>query len=148
MLKKKKGNQEIDSLKNQLARALADYDNFTKRVEREREATRLATAGRFISKFLPILDMLWEAQNHLKDEGIALTIKRFEDELAAEGIESINPARGAEFDGELHEAVDTSTEEELKNGQIISTAQRGWKFKDGFVIRHAKVVVNKKEENK
>jgi len=143
MPKAHKQSEEVVSLKSQLARALADYDNFRKRTEAREESLRLVITARFIGRFLPILDMLYAAQAHLNDSGIALTIKEFEDVLSSEGVEPISPKEGEEFNEELHEAVDTGVSEGLKDGQIINCVLVGWEFRDGNVIRHAKVVVNK-----
>ncbi len=77
---KTKGKEEIQAneLKAQLARALADYDNLRKRTQVEIEdKVRLAKA-RLTLKFISIFDMLEEAQEHLKDGGLAITIKEFE----------------------------------------------------------------------
>jgi len=143
MPKKDTKNREAEQLKEQLVRALADYDNFRKRTEREREDLKFVVTARVLSRFLPILDMLYEAQKHLNDSGIALTIKEFEDTLRDEEVEVISPGEGENFNEQLHEAIDTGNKEGLKDGQIINCVLRGWKFKEGLVIRHAKVKVAK-----
>ena len=58
--------EETDVLKNQLARALADYDNLRKRIEREKEDLEKLAGLKLILRILPILDNLRAAQNHLK----------------------------------------------------------------------------------
>lgn len=129
-------------LKNQLARALADYDNLRKRVEREREQVEKIAGAKFALRALSVFDMLEEAQKHLKDSGIALTIEEFEKVLKDEGIEKIEAGPGKKFNEELHEAVEI-----VKNGKdnkIAGVVLTGWKFRDGPVIRPAKVKVNKK----
>jgi molecular chaperone GrpE (heat shock protein) len=85
--------------------------------------------------------MLYGAQEHLNDSGLALTIKELEDTLKAEGIEKIEPKAGEEFSEELHEATEVGKKEGLKENQIIECVMRGWKFISGQVIRHAKVKV-------
>lgn len=146
MLKKKASiekNNETEILKDQLARALADYDNFKKRIEKRENELKYIFVGQVVNRLLSVFDMLYEAHNHLNDPGLALTIKELEDTLKAEGIEKISPKTGEEFDENLHEAVEVVKNEELKDGQIADCALVGWKFLTGPVIRHAKVVVNK-----
>ena len=105
--KKDKENQEVELLKSQLARALADYDNLTKRVERERRESVEYSNLKLILKLLPVLDMLYEAQKHLNDSGIGLTIKEFEEVFKSEGLERITIKNGESvFDESLHEAIE------------------------------------------
>lgn len=154
-MKKEKGTRktlgdskktEVELLREQLARALADYDNFRKRTEREREELKAFLTGKLVVRFLPVLDQLYEAQKHLKDGGLALTINSFEETLKSEGIERIEPKEGEDFNEELHEAIEVGKNEKLGDGQVIECVLRGWRFSGGNVIRHAKVKVNKKEE--
>jgi molecular chaperone GrpE len=131
--------KEADQLKVQLARALADYDNLQKRAERERrELTEIANL-KLIIKFLPIHDMLVDAQEHLRDSGIAITIKEFEDALAQEGVEKFISQKGDKFDETTQEAVElVSGGEKAKIAQSVAS---GWKYKNGFIIRPEKVKV-------
>jgi len=135
-------NGELD-LKNQLARALADYDNLRKRIEREKEDLEKLAGLKFILRLLPLLDNLRSAQNHLKDAGLAITIGEFENIIKEEGIEEIKPNKGDLFDHNLHEVIDVveNSQEENKIEEVVLS---GWKFRDGIVIRHAKVKVGKK----
>ena len=139
-------NIEAEVLKNQLARALADYDNLLKRVEREKEGLEKIVGLRLILRLLPILDNLRQAQNHLKDAGLAITIGEFESLLKDEGIEEIKVTKGDEFDHNLHEVTEVveNSQEENKIEELVLS---GWRFTDGTVIRHAKVKVGKKAVN-
>lgn len=139
----KKQNEEVNALREQLARSLADYDNFRKRTLERADQEKLIITSRVIGRFLPILDMLDEAQKHLNDGGLALTIKEFEDTLKSEGIEVIDPKKGEEFTEDLHDVVEVVNIEGIENNKVTETVMRGWKFMDGPVIRHAKVKVNK-----
>ncbi len=141
-MKGKKEKDEIQELRGQLARALADYDNLQKRTEKEKqEWTKFANKD-LVSKFLPIYDMILSAQKHLGDPGIAIVVSNFENILAEEGIEIIRPKVGEKFDEGLHEALDVDeTDDPSKAGKISSLVLPGFKFKDGMIIRHAKVNV-------
>ena len=131
------------SLKNQLARALADYDNLRKRVEREKEDWEKLASLKLILRLLPVLDNLRQAQNHLEDAGLAITIGELENLLRDEGIEEIKPNKGDSFDHNLHEVIEV-VEKCKEENKIEDVVLSGWKFKDGIVIRHAKVKVCQK----
>ncbi|CAN5313274.1 nucleotide exchange factor GrpE [soil metagenome] len=141
---KKEVNPEIELLKAQLARTLADYDNLVKRTEADKSNwIKFATQG-FIQDLLPVLDTFENAQIHLKDAGMAIAINQFKEVLKNEGIEEIKPDVGDDFDENLHEVIDT-VEDNEKTGKIAELLSSGWKFMDGMVIRHAKVKVFKAE---
>jgi molecular chaperone GrpE len=140
-VKKDKQKEETSDLKNQLARALADYDNLRKRVEKEREEMVMFASMGIVSRLLPIYDMLLQAQKHLKDAGLAITIGQLENLLKEEGVEKIEAAKGSEFDENLHETVEVA--EGGKKDTIEEELLTGWKYKDGPVIRYSKVKVSK-----
>jgi len=129
-------------LENQLKRALADYQNLERRIHQERELLGKLTASILVEKFLPVLDNLENAQKHLNDEGLDIVIKQFKEVLASEDVEEIE-AEGAQFDPNLHEAVETQ-EGESEN-TIVKVHTKGYKLNDK-VIRPAKVTVSKKTE--
>lgn len=134
---------EIEIVKNQLARALADYDNLVKRVERERDDFEKLANLKLAIRLLPVLDALRQAQEHLKDHGVAITIAQFEETLESEGIEEIKVKVGDDFDPDYHEAIEVS-DGSVGKGKISKVLISGWRFKEGAVIRHAKVEVSKK----
>ena len=68
----------LGQLKSQLVRALADYDNLRKRVEREKEDIKNFASLGIVIRLLPIYDMLQDAQKHLNDSGLAITIGELE----------------------------------------------------------------------
>jgi len=136
-------NPEVEILKAQLARTLADYDNLHKRVERERGDLSRLTTMRFLMRFMPIFDMIEGAQRHLNDAGLGISLKVLADTLKEEGIVEIEAKDGMMFNEELHEAIDAVHDEARQNGEIIEVALKGYAFIEGSVIRHAKVTVNK-----
>jgi len=132
------------NLKNQLARALADYDNLGKRIEREKRDFEKKACFRLVFRLLPVLDALRQAQLHLKDSGLAIIVGELENIFKDEGIEEIKVGAGDEFKSELCEAVEVvETGGENEDNKIIEVALPGWKFTDGPVIRHAKVKVER-----
>lgn len=146
--KKKKENgekeKEVEELKNQLARALADYDNLRKRVEKEKEEiVRLASVSLF-AKLMPSIDALKRAQSHLKDEGLDQVLKDIKKALEEEGIVKIEAEKEDSFDENSHEVVEVEeTDDKNKRGKIAEVMLEGWRLKDGPVIRPTKVKVYK-----
>lgn len=139
---KKTENNEVSELKAQLTRALADYDNLQKRVERESIEMYSRVKTQFVLSILPAIEMLYNVQKHLNDPGLALSISQFEQVLSEEGIEKIEPKVEDQFDENFHEAID-AIEDSEKAGKIAEVLSFGWKFTDGTVISHAKVRVFK-----
>ncbi len=139
MDKSKFKNKEVEQLKNQLARALADYDNLRKRTEAEKSIWTKFAKQEILVKLLPAVDALESAQNHLKDKGLELALGEIKNVFSDEGIVEIDAKE--EFDPNLHEAIEI-----VPGGKKNTIAQvliKGYKFNDGEVIRHAKVKVYK-----
>jgi len=135
-----KTNQgEILQLKGQLARALADYDNLRKRIERQKEEFERYANIKLAIRLLPVLDVLKQAQNHLKDPGVAITVSEFENALKEEGIEEIKVKPGDEFNPQFQEVTDALSGG--KKGTVAEVLLSGWRFTEGRVIRPAKVKV-------
>ena len=137
-----KVHEELETVKGMLARALADYDNLSKRVDRERQDLgKIASVG-IIVRLIPVLDNLESAQTHLQDQGLAISIIEFKKVLSEEGLTEIGPKIGEPFDPEIMEAI------EVVNGasdnSIAEVVLVGWKFEDGTVVRHSNVKVVKK----
>lgn len=137
-LKLKDLKKQIEDLEEKWKRALADYDNLRKRIERERgDLVKLSSAG-LIDKLLPTLDALERCNAHLKDKGLALTLDQFKKVLASEGLEEIE-AKGKKFDPEKMDAV------EMINGQKDRVAEvilKGYNL-NNRVLRPAKVKVGR-----
>lgn len=143
------------SIKDQLARALADYDNLRKRSEEEKQLWVRFSSMQMVEKLLPVLDILESAQKHmnnsglpLNDQGLSIAVGEFKKVLAEEGLEEIKPKTDTAFDPQLHDAVESIAGG--KEGQIAEVILCGWKFKDEVglpaeprIIRHAKVKVYK-----
>lgn len=148
-MKKKRGikkvdQEKIEDLENKLARALADYDNLRKRVEREREEFGKLANLRLVVRLLPVYDMLEGAQKHLNDSGLAITVEEFIKVLKDEGVKKIEVKVGDKFDEEIHEAVEIDEGKSKKQGKITEVILSGWRFIEGPVIRPVKVKVGKK----
>lgn len=155
--------EDVDTLKQALAeakakaerylanwqRAQADFINYKKRAEQEKnEVTDFANA-RLILNLLPILDDLERAFASLPPrilgltwvDGIGLIYRKLQAVLEAQGLTQIK-TKGETFDPKLHEAV---MQEEGKEGIIIEELQKGYKLRER-VLRPALVVVGKGKE--
>ncbi|OGM28362.1 nucleotide exchange factor GrpE [Candidatus Woesebacteria bacterium RIFCSPLOWO2_01_FULL_39_61] len=143
MARKKDIKKEKEKdLKEQLARALADYDNLRKRVEKEKDVLEQLIGIKILTRMFPVYDMLFEAQEHLKDQGIAMIVVEFEKLLRDEGIEKIRVEKGQQFNENIHEAVEAVSGG--KKGEIAEEVLTGWKFiGSNQAIRPAKVKVYK-----
>lgn len=139
---KEQESEKVKVLQAQLARALADYDNLGKRVERERLELVQYAGTRIVKNLLPILDMLEQAQKHVADPGLTITLQQFREVLKLEGYEEIKTKVGDEFDENLHEVIEVVPGE--SENTVSEVIQSGWTRSDGFVIRPVKVKVFKK----
>jgi molecular chaperone GrpE len=136
-----KVHEELETVKAMLARALADYDNLSKRVDRERQDLgKIASVG-ILARLLPILDNLESAQVHLKDQGLAISIVEFKKVLSEEGLTEIRPKIKDAFDEQTMEAIEVV--KGASDNKVSELALVGWKFNDGTVVRHAKVKVSR-----
>ncbi len=139
--------QERDTLKDQMLRLRAEFDNSRKRNLREMDRVRKTAAEGLIQNLLPVLDNLERALDHMDDtsgemaRGIELVLGQFRAVLAGAGLEAI-PAEGAPFDPKVHEALSCVPSEEYPADIIMEECQRGYRIGD-YVVRPAKVIVSK-----
>lgn len=137
-----KVNEEAELLKAQLVRALADYDNFRKRVDLEKVGWEKIAGSKVVLKLLPVLDMLIDAQKHLKDSGLEIVIGEFRKSLYDLGVEEIKINIGDDFNPLKEEVVEIVPGE--KENTVAEVLQMGWKIKnEDFIIRPARVNVVK-----
>ena len=130
-------------------RALADNENFKRRIQRETEEVRRYATESVLADLLPVLDNLALAIEHAGDApacknvvmGVDMTRKIFLDTLKKHGLECVG-ACGETFDPNVHEAIGTVCEDGQPEGCVAKVAQAGYVLK-GRVIRPAKVLVNK-----
>lgn len=136
--------QELDDLADRYKRILAEFENYKKRSQKEREGLYNSILGDIIEVMLPILDNLENAakvetsdENYKK--GIELVLKQFQDVLKSKGVEEIK-ALGETFDPELHEAVSSVQDDSKGEKEIVQEYRKGYKI-GHKVIRHSMVVV-------
>lgn len=136
--------QDYDELDDRYKRILAEFENFKKRSSKERDGLYNSILSDVVEVILPVLDNLENAVKvETKDEeykkGIELVLKQLKDVLTSKGVEEIK-AVGEIFDPELHEAVSSIEDENLKEKEIAQEYRKGYKI-GSRVIRHSMVVV-------
>jgi len=132
-------------------RAQADFINYKRRTEQEKEEIGKFANSMLVISLLPILDDLERALDSISDElaevswvdGIRLIERKLRGILEAQGLSPIK-ALGEPFDPNLHEAA---MQGKGKEGIVVEELQKGYKFQDR-VIRPARVVVGSGEEEK
>jgi molecular chaperone GrpE len=143
--------QEADQARDQYLRLTADFDNFRKRTQREKQDWSRYASQSMMEKLLPVIDNLDAASAAVAGagqemtnmaEGFRLIQKQLTDILSQEGLAEI-PALGEMFDPNVHEAVMTvSCGDGQEDNQIVMVMRKGYMFKDK-VLRPAMVQVAK-----
>lgn len=129
--------------------AMADLDNFKKRVQRDSAAIILHGKKSLLGKFLPVLDnlqraMAFEGEAEGVRGGLAATLKGFEAVLASEGVTAIE-VKGKPFDPHTAEAIGTQPAPAGVDGDIVlEEAQRGYMLGEEL-LRPAHVIVAKND---
>ncbi|MCH4095849.1 MAG: nucleotide exchange factor GrpE [Acidaminococcus provencensis] len=139
--------KEIQDLQNRLLRLQADFDNFRKRNNEEREQLSQFVTAQVSKEFLKVLDNFERAEESLKNStdtsaiqvGMEKIHKQFEKALKNLSIEEI-PAEGKPFDPNIHEAVMQGGNPDLPDESVDLVLEKGYKIGDK-VIRHSKVRV-------
>lgn len=145
-------NQEIEKLSNDLAamkdshlRTLAEYDNFRKRSQREKEATYGDAKANTLKTLLPVLDNFDRAADNKTDDievyrkGIEMTLNQLGEILKNLEVEQFGEV-GDEFDPNIHSAVMTVENPDLPENTIAAVFEKGYKMGDR-ILRFATVQV-------
>ena len=136
---------ELDELDDRYKRVFAEFENYKKRTQKEKENLYNSVLGDIITGVLPIMDNLQMAASaECKDEnykkGIELVEKQFGDFLVKNKVEEI-PTVGEMFDPSIHEAVSSVQDDTKEPQEIVQEYRKGYKL-GSKVLRHAMVVVN------
>jgi molecular chaperone GrpE len=125
---------ELADLQERLLRTMADFDNFRKRTEREKEALRRLGASEVLKDFLSVSDNLeraLESPGGVEDlkQGVRMILRQFEELLSRHGVETVESV-GRPFDPTLHEAVATQQSSEVEVPTVSEEMQKGYLFHD------------------
>ncbi|MFI0410519.1 nucleotide exchange factor GrpE [Actinomadura sp. 3N508] len=145
--------EELSSLKTQLAERLADlqrlkaeYDNYRKRVERDRVAVREQALGQVLSELFPVLDDIGRARDH--DEltgGFKSVAESLEAITGKLGLERYGE-KGEPFDPVVHEALMHSYSSEVTEESVVDVLQPGYRIGER-ILRPARVAVAEPDPN-
>lgn len=135
---------ENRALRERLMRTLADFDNFRKRTEREKQSLGRFAIFDVVKDFLPVFDNLERAlaaSGKLEDlkQGLEMVMKQQEDVLKRHGVEGVE-AMGKAFDPTVHQAVTREESEEVEMPMVLTELQRGYLLYDRL-LRPAMVTV-------
>lgn len=139
---------EIAELKKQILYKVAEFDNYRKRVIKEKADLIMNGGEKVITAILPVMDDMERALEQMRKaedvqavvEGVELIQKKFMGILEKQGVKPIE-TKDADFDVEVHEAIAQfpAPSEEMKN-KVVDCTLKGYKLNEK-VIRHAQVVV-------
>ena len=139
--------ENVNALNDKYLRLMAEYDNFKKRTQREKETIMSDSIGDTALKLLPVIDNFERALLSFDDEskkgdlykGLEMIYKETIDTFAKLGVTKIE-AIGKEFDPLLHNAVMHIEDDSLGENIVCEEFQKGYMYKDK-VIRYAMVKV-------
>lgn len=142
-------NAELTTTRDQrtesLARLQADFDNFRKRTDRERDEASVRAAERLVAELLPVLDNLERALDAAEQheeamlvDGVRLVQRSLADTLAREGVQEID-AEGV-FDPHSQEAL-MAQPSDKPEGEVVVVLQKGYRIGER-IVRPARVIVS------
>lgn len=139
--------EKIDELEDRVKRQMAEFENFRKRTEKEKNAMFDVGAKSVIEKILPVVDNFERGLATVPEDekagafadGMNMIYKQLIGELDKLGVKPIE-AVGKEFDPNLHNAVMQTISEELESGYVAQELLKGYTYHD-MVIRHSMVAV-------
>ena len=142
--------QQVGELTQDLQRTRADFENYRKRAEQEKESARAVGKSQAILKLLPVIDNIERAIAHTPKEladnswaqGVAGLVKNLDKSLDSLGLKRIEAKGGTLFDPIYHEAIQFDETAEGESEVIEAELQSGYML-DGTVIRHAMVKVTR-----
>ena len=141
-------NEQIAKLKDQLLRTMAEFDNYRRRVMKEKAELILNGGEKVLTEILPIVDDLERAEQQMEQmtdvdavkQGVELIIDKFIKFLRSQGVQEID-TKDKDFDVNYHEAITmVPSQSDDQKGKVIDCVTKGYTLNDK-VIRYAKVVV-------
>jgi len=151
-----KAQAEAAEMKTRYLRAVADMENYRKRMAREKQDIIRAAAAGVVESLLPVLDNmklgLQAAENHPEAKDVTYGFKMVDDQLkkslSEQGLEELIPD-GDTFDPNFHECVAHQPSDEVEEDKVIQTVRAGYRLNERL-IRAANVIVSSgptKEDN-
>ncbi|SDE79090.1 molecular chaperone GrpE [Fontibacillus panacisegetis] len=139
---------EVEEHKQRLLRTQADFDNFRRRTQKEKEELGKYASAKLITELLPVVDNFERALSTTSDtteaasyaKGVEMILRQFEGILQAEGLTAMETV-GQPFNPEYHQAIMQVESEDHEEGIIVEELQKGYLLKDK-VLRPAMVKVS------
>ena len=143
--------QQIAELTGDLQRTRADFENYRKRVDTEKQMARMTGEATAVLKLLPVVDNIERALGHMPAEladnkwaqGVAAVARNLDKALDGMDVKRIDATPGLAFNPSLHEAIQFDEDAEGDTEVIAEELQAGYLLK-GEPIRHAMVKVTRK----
>ena len=138
--------EECALMRDAALRAQAEFDNYRKRITRERDEERQRAGVRLVGEMLPAIDNLERAIAHAESDpshllsGVEAVLGQLLGVLAKEGVQIIDP-KGAPFDPLTQQAVSQVEDSSVPEGTVVDVYQKGYAL-GGRVLREATVVVS------
>ena len=137
---------KYEELNDRLMRTLAEYDNFRKRTQREKDALYNDGRANAVEQMIPVLDtferaLACQTQDETFYKGVEMIYHTMLEVFQKLGVESFGE-RGDVFDPNRHNAVMQAADEELQEGQVAQVFQKGYQLGER-IVRHAVVSVVK-----
>lgn len=139
--------EELARTKDSLLRVMAEYDNFRKRSQKEKEQAYGDSKASAISEFLPVYDNFLRAMDASADDaeafkkGMDMIFTQFGDTLTKLGVEPFGE-KGDAFDPNIHNAVMHGEDEELPENSVSDVFSKGYKMGDRIIRPAVVKVVN------
>lgn len=142
-------NARADENYGKFLLAVADFDNYKKRMQRDIDSIVSSRRRMLLERLLPVLDNLQRAlqSNAGGDalrEGLEQTLRGFEAVMTNEGVKPIE-VRGEPFDPRVADAVGTLPADGVPDDTVVEVAEKGYKLGDDL-LRPAKVIVAKRQD--
>jgi len=143
-----KANEKIAELEDKYLRQVAEFDNYRRRVMKEKAELILNGGEKVLTEILPIVDDLERAEQQMEQmtdvdavkQGVELIIDKFIKFLRSQGVQEID-TKDKDFDVNYHEAITmVPSQSDNQKGKVIDCVTKGYTLNDK-VIRYAKVVV-------
>ena len=132
-------SKAYDELNDKYLRMMAEYDNFRKRSQRERDGIYASAYEEALKEFLPMSDNLQRSLAYAGTENFAKIVNQFSDTLKKLGIEEYGK-RGDPFDPNIHNAVMRTDDDSLGENTVAEVLQKGYR-KGDKILRFAMVKV-------
>jgi len=136
--------EEYDELEDRYKRLFAEFENYKKRSQKEKDGIYGMITGDVVATMLPIMDNLEKAaeaktEDEKYQEGVKLVARQFQEALKRLGLEEIETI-GERFNPEYHEAVSHVEDDTKGEQEIVEEYRKGYRI-GAKVVRHSMVIV-------